>query len=100
MVIVGGTFEVEPGQREQFLASRLEMTRVSRGEAGCLEYTFAPDPIDPGRVVLFERWESQEALDAHLAALRAGPPSDGSEIEPIWSSVIIYEVSGERELGH
>lgn len=99
MVIVGGTFEMEPGQRQQFLESRVEMTRVSRGEAGCLEYTFAPDPIEPGRVVLFERWESQEALDAHLVALRAGPMPDDSGIGPITSSVTIYDVSGERKLG-
>ena len=99
MVIVGGTFEMEPGQREQFLARRLEMMRVSRGEAGCLEYTFAPDPIEPGRVVLFERWESQVALDAHLVALRAGPMPDDSGVGPIRSSVTIYNVSGERKLG-
>jgi hypothetical protein len=98
MVIVGGTFEMEPGQREQFLAGRLEMMRVSRGEEGCIEYTFAPDPIEAGRVVLFERWESQEALDAHLVALRAGPMPDDSGIGPIRSSVTIYEVSGERKL--
>lgn len=100
MVIVGGTFAMEPGQRQQFLDSRLEMTRVSRGEPGCLEYTFAPDPIDPGRVVLFERWESREALDAHLVALRAGPMPDDSPIGPIRSSVTIYDVSGEHQLGH
>lgn len=99
MVIVGGTFEMEPGRRQQFLESRVEMTRVSRGEAGCLEYTFAPDPIEPGRVVLFERWNSQEALDAHLVALRAGPMPDDSGIGPITSSVTIYDVSGESKLG-
>ena len=99
MVIVGGTFDMEPGQREQFLAGRIEMMRVSRGETGCIEYTFAPDPVEPGRVVLFERWESQAALDAHLVALRAGPMPDDSSIGPIRSSVTIYDVSGERKLG-
>ena len=38
-----------------------------RDEAGCLEYTFAADPLEADRVVLFERWASQDALDAHLA---------------------------------
>ena len=45
--------------------------RTSRGEDGCLEYTFAADPLEADRVILFERWESQAALDAHLAALAA-----------------------------
>jgi hypothetical protein len=98
MVIVGGSFEMDPGQRQQFLDGRLEMMRVSRGEAGCIEYTFAPDPVTPGRVVLFERWESQAALDAHLVALRAGPMPDDSAIGPIRSTVTIYDVSGERKL--
>jgi quinol monooxygenase YgiN len=99
MVIVGGTFEIDPNDRERFLTGRLEMMRASRTEAGCLEYTFAADPIDPSRVVLFERWESQEALDAHLSALRAGPQSAGSDIPTITSSIVIYDVSGERPLG-
>jgi quinol monooxygenase YgiN len=98
MVIVGGTFEVEPSDREQFLASRLDLMAASRAEAGCLEYTFGADPIDPARVVLFERWESQAALDAHIAALRAAPRSP-DPVPTITSSIIIYDVSGERPLG-
>jgi quinol monooxygenase YgiN len=99
VVVVGGTFQFDPSTRDQFLASRLDMMRNSRAEAGCLEYTFAADPIDPGRVVLYERWESQDALDAHLAAMRAAPRSSVDEVEPISSSIVIYDISGERRLG-
>ena len=98
MVIVGGTFELDPSEREQFLRGRHEMMRRSRNEPGCLEYTFSADPIDESRVVLFERWASQEALDAHLAGLRADPLSSRSETTPITSSIIIYDVAGERRL--
>src|SRR3954451_18346515 len=59
MVIVGGTFEIDPDQREQFLAGRAAMMRRSRAEHGCLEYSFCADPLEPARVVLFERWSSQ-----------------------------------------
>jgi quinol monooxygenase YgiN len=97
MVIVGGTFEVDPSQREQFLACRLEMMRESRAEPGCLEYTFAPDPLHKGRVILFERWENQDALDAHLVIRRASPPVPG-DITPVTSSIVIYDVSGARIL--
>lgn len=99
MVIVGGTFEVDPNERERFLSSRHRMMRASRAEAGCLEYTFAADPIDPGRIVLFERWENQEALDAHLSALRARPQSPDPDVPTITSSIVIYDVSGVRALG-
>jgi quinol monooxygenase YgiN len=99
VVIVGGTFEVDPDQREGFLAGRHDMMRASRAEAGCLEYTFSADPMDPSRVLLFERWASQEALDSHLSAQRSGPQSPGSDVAPKSASIVIYDVSGERRLG-
>jgi len=98
VVIVGGSFELEPSDRDEFLASRLEMMRTSRAERGCIEYTFSADPLDAGRVVLYERWESQDALDAHLANVRARPESP-SGVVPRQSSITIYDVVGARQLG-
>jgi quinol monooxygenase YgiN len=99
VVIVVGTFEVDPTEREQFLANRHDRMRQSRAEAGCLAYAFSADPIDPSRVLLFERWASQEDLDAHLAAPPAGPEPSGTQVEPRASSIVIYDVTGERPLG-
>jgi quinol monooxygenase YgiN len=99
MVIVGGAFTVEPSQRDEFLAGRQDAMRASRAEPGCLEYTLSADPIDPGRIVLFERWSSQEALDAHLAAARARPASGGSGVAATPLSIMVYDVTGERPLG-
>jgi quinol monooxygenase YgiN len=96
MLVVGGTFEVDLADRDAFIAARHESMRTSRGEKGCLEYTFAADPLDPGRVILFERWEDQEALDAHLSALRERPQP--SSPGPTAASIVIYEISGERRL--
>ena len=93
MIIVSGTFEVDPASRDDFLAERLDRMRTSRAEAGCLEYTFSADPLEPGRVVLFERWESQAALDAHLG----GPPMQ-TAIAPSAASIVVYDVTGERPL--
>lgn len=98
MVIVAGVFTMDPGQREAYLASRMELMRVSRAEKGCIEYTFAADPLEPGRVVLFEKWESQEDLDAHLAAIPAPSASSAPQFEPTSSSIVIYDVTGERQL--
>jgi quinol monooxygenase YgiN len=98
MVIVGGWFEVEPDERDAFVAGRTEGMRKSRAEQGCIEYVIAPDPLDPGRVVLFERWESQADLDAHLAAARQAPPSDGPSVTPKSVTVRVYDVTGERPL--
>jgi quinol monooxygenase YgiN len=98
MVIVGGTFEMAPHQREEFIASRHEMMRASRAETGCLDYTFCADPIEPGRVILFERWESQSDLDAHLSGMRAGPPS-GEDIVPQSVSVVFYDATAQAPRG-
>jgi quinol monooxygenase YgiN len=97
MVIVGGSFEVDPGRRDEFLAGRREVMIRSRAEDGCLEYTFAADPVEPGRVILFERWTSQEALDAHLAALRAAPRVPDT-VTPTATSIVRYDVAAERAL--
>jgi quinol monooxygenase YgiN len=95
VIIVSGTFEVDPAQRDAFLAERHERMRTSRAEAGCLEYTFSADPLDPGRVLLFERWEGQADLDAHLV----GPPGAPMSVTPSRSSIVLYDVTGERALG-
>lgn len=99
MVIVAGVFEVDPEQRDAFLAGRFDRMRTSRAEQGCLEYTFSADPLDPGRVVLYERWASQDDLDAHLAVPPAPPASPGTEVVPRSVSIVVYDVTGERPLG-
>ena len=94
MIIVNGTFEVDPSEREAFLAERLGRMRASRAEAGCLEYTFAADPLQADRVVLFERWATQSHLDAHLAG-----PSPATRITARSMAITLYDVTGERPLG-
>ncbi len=98
MIVVGGSFAVDPAQRDAFVTERVPMIRRSRAEPGCEEYTFAPDPIDAGRVVLVERWTDQAALDAHLAALRSDPPTPAPTVSATSTTITLYDVSGERPL--
>jgi quinol monooxygenase YgiN len=90
VVIVGGTFEVDPDRREEFLRERHEAMRTSRAEAGCLDYAFSADPIEPGRVLLFERWTTQEALDAHLNRLRSDAPA-ANAVPALKASLVFYD---------
>ena len=99
MVIVGGIFEVDPAQREEFVASRHESMRKSRAEPGCLEYVVSADPIEPGRVILFERWADQASLDTHIAGIRQAPASPQGGVAATSATITVYEVSGERPLG-
>jgi quinol monooxygenase YgiN len=98
MVTVGGTFQLDPELRDAFIEGRGDMMRTSRAEPGCIEYTFCADPLDPSRVVLFEKWEDQAALDAHIAAQRAAPRPTEPGIRPISSSIMLYDVASERPL--
>ena len=61
-----------------------EMETASRAEAGCEDYTFSVELNNPGTVRITERWQSKEALMAHMEtphmaefqkAMAAHPPS-------------------------
>jgi quinol monooxygenase YgiN len=97
MLIVAGHFEVDPADRDAFLAGRVEAMRSTRTEAGCLEYVMSADPLDPTRVMLFERWADQAAFDAHMAGVAKAPKSNGPA--PKGFSVKIFDIAGERSFG-
>lgn len=68
MLIVAGTIIAEPGGRDAFLAAVQPMVRTTLTEPGCREYTFSADPNDDTRIMLYELWDDQPALDAHFAS--------------------------------
>ena len=77
MIHVIATIEVAPGKREAFLKEFRRILPLVRAEAGCLEYGPTIDvptgiPVQgPPRdnvVTAIEKWESVEALKAHLGA--------------------------------
>jgi quinol monooxygenase YgiN len=101
-VIVQGVFSVNPEEREQFLQGSMDGMRASRQEDGCLEYVIAADPLDPGRVVLSERWESMEHLQRHLqgqSTQRDNPPQGASpRPAPLSMEITLHEIASSRPL--
>ena len=97
MLIVAGHFDVDPAERDEFIASKLDAMRGTRTEGGCLEYVMSADPVDPARVVLFERWADQAAFDGHMAVIAAAPRGGGPA--PKGFSVKIYDIAAERSFG-
>jgi quinol monooxygenase YgiN len=77
MLIVAGTFTVDPDRRAEFLESRLESIQTSRGEQGCIQYAMSADAVDPAVVRLFEIWASRADLQAHLERTRSSAPREG-----------------------
>src|SRR6185295_15666912 len=93
-VIVAGHVMVEPDQREAYLAGCVEVVRQARTSAGCLDFAISADLLDPGRVNVFERWESQSAVEA----FRGSGPSDEQGAAMISASVTEFDATAERSL--
>lgn len=94
MVIVAGHITVEPQERESYLASCVSVVEQARGTTGCLDFTITADLLDPGRINIFERWESQAAVEA----FRSSGPSDEQGAAMLSASVAEYDVADVRSL--
>ena len=64
MVIVAGHLLVDPEQREAYLATCVDVVAQARETPGCLDFALSADLVDAARINIFERWESQDAVEA------------------------------------
>ncbi len=67
MIIVTGHVRLKDGARDQLVAAAREMCQLSRAEDGCHAYRFGFDLEDDQVVHIHEEWESEQALEKHLA---------------------------------
>ena len=66
MIVIAGTFDVDPSDRDAFLEAAKAVMVETLKEDGCHAYSFTPDVTDPSVVRLFERWESEDHLTPHM----------------------------------
>ncbi|MCF0093128.1 antibiotic biosynthesis monooxygenase [Micromonospora sp. NPDC049114] len=90
MLIIAGSLRVEPDARDDYLSGCRQVIEQARAAAGCLDFLLAADPLDPGRIHVFERWESPE----QLAAFRGAGPSDAQTVAILDADVHRYLISG------
>jgi len=64
MVIVAGHLVVDPDERAAYLEGCKDVVALARTADGCLDFAISADLGDPGRVNVYERWESEEAVEA------------------------------------
>ena len=95
MVIVAGHLVVDPESRDDYVAGCIEVVRQARRTPGCLDFALSADVLEPGRVNIFERWESQAAVEA----FRGSGPSGEQAQAIVSASVVEYDVTDERSLG-
>ena len=90
---------MKPETREEAARVATTMARATLAEEGCRSYGFYADLEDPNTFLIFEVWESEEALTRHfqtphmaefnavIPRFVAGPPS-----------IDRYEVSGVSKM--
>ncbi|MEZ5549323.1 MAG: putative quinol monooxygenase [Pseudomonadales bacterium] len=65
MIIVHGSIPIRPERRERALELARQMTEATRTEVGCISYEFFVGLSDPNTLMLFQEWDSMEALMGH-----------------------------------
>ncbi|GGS69968.1 antibiotic biosynthesis monooxygenase [Planobispora rosea] len=90
MIIVSGWITVDPDARETYLKSCAGVVEQARAFAGCLDFALGADLVDAGRINVYERWESEEAL----AAFRSSGPEEGQTAMIRSAEVLRYRISG------
>jgi quinol monooxygenase YgiN len=68
VIIVTAAARLRPETREEALEAARRHQDATGREPGCHEYRFWLSIDDPDGLLVFERWEDQAALEAHLAA--------------------------------
>jgi quinol monooxygenase YgiN len=68
MVVIAGSLTFSPADRDDVVASLTEITKLSRRDAGCVEYWWAEDLGAPNTFRFFECWATQEDFDNHIGA--------------------------------
>lgn len=67
MIIVEGSARIPEGAWEQAISAMEPMITASREEAGCIEYAYSRDLLDPNLLRIIERWKDKAALVSHFA---------------------------------
>jgi len=73
VIIVSGPIHVAAVDRGRYLAACREVILAARASHGCIDFHLSADPIDSGRINVYEEWESVEAVEAFRGS---GPPTE------------------------
>jgi quinol monooxygenase YgiN len=94
MVIVAGRLYVDPASREAYLEECREVIVLARSAPGCLDFHISADPLEAGRINVFEQWNSS----ADVEAFRGSGPSSEQATAILDAAVFQHEVSTSERL--
>lgn len=98
MLLVSGTIVMNPEKVDRARALVRPLMEQTRKEPGCIAYDFSVALDDPGRLRLHEEWESEEAIDAHVASphLAAFMGAIG-DLDITHAEIFRYEVTNKTQ---
>jgi quinol monooxygenase YgiN len=67
MIICTGYLTIDPAKRAEAEAAIATLVAATTAEEGNVEYRYASDLGDPNRINILEIWESEDAMNAHMA---------------------------------
>ena len=68
MLLIVGTIRLPSGKLSDARPVMSRMVEASRAEAGCHDYCYAEDVLEPGLIHVRELWSDRAALDRHFAS--------------------------------
>jgi quinol monooxygenase YgiN len=89
MLVIAGHLVVDPADRDRYVADCAAVVVAARKAPGCLDFALAADTLDPGRVNVYERWETDE----ELAVFRGSGPDAGTAARILDADVRKYRIS-------
>ncbi len=93
MIIIAGWVDVDPGDRDGYVADCVPVVEQARAAPGFLDFTVAPDPIELSRVTVYERWET----DAELETFRGSGPDPGQAARIRTADVRRYRIASVED---
>jgi len=94
VIIVSGPIHVDPSERDGYLAECRAVIEQARQAPGCLDFHLSADPLDAGRINVYEQW----ATVAEVDAFRGSGPSGDQTAAIRSASVVQHEVASSHAL--
>ncbi|MEO3807987.1 antibiotic biosynthesis monooxygenase family protein [Sphaerisporangium sp. B11E5] len=88
MIIISGKLHVV--DRDSYLEGCRKVVEQARSAPGCLDFALSADLLDPARINVYERWES----DAALETFRGAGTEEGQAAQILDAEVARYRVCG------
>jgi quinol monooxygenase YgiN len=89
VLIIAGRLIVARADRDAYVAECVPVVEAARAAPGCLDYSITADTVDSARIVVYERWESEQ----ELLAFRGAGASDDQQAAILDADVKRYQIS-------